>query len=179
MICWRFIRNILTRLMWTAARTKESTQHQEVYNNQPHPLHLQEKGSLNYNSGKTVLWDTSPPFSWYVVFLNKVDIPCLNSSSLILLACPMASSMSLDLVPLPQCGHKNYKCKSDECLMPSSFSGNDTFFLYMISGSQIWIIPPSNKQVLDSPLIILLRLNYTIIIIKKTPQVSIAKNSKG
>ena len=50
--------------------------------------------------------------------------------------------------------------------MLNSFSGNvDVFFFYIVSGSQIWIIPLSNKQVLDIPLVILLRLYCTIIII--------------
>ena len=50
--------------------------------------------------------------------------------------------------------------------MLNSFSGNvNVFFFCIVSGSQIWIIPLSNKQVLDIPLVILLRLNCTIIII--------------
>ena len=50
--------------------------------------------------------------------------------------------------------------------MLNSFSGNDdVFFFYIVSRSQIWIIPPPNKQVLDIPLVILLRLNCTITII--------------
>lgn len=45
-----------------------------------------------------VLWDTSPPFSWPAAFLNKVPVPCCNSSSLDLLACLEASTKSLDSV---------------------------------------------------------------------------------
>lgn len=48
----------------------------------------------------------------------------------------------------------------------NSFSGNvNVFFFCIVSGSGIWTIPLSNKQVLDIPLVILLRLNCTIIII--------------
>ena len=53
---------------------------------------------MNSNSGKLVLWDTSPPSSWSAGFPNKVTILCPNSSSLDLLACHVASSMSLDSV---------------------------------------------------------------------------------
>ena len=45
-----------------------------------------------------VLWDTSPPSSQSAGFLRKVAIPCLNTSSLDVLSCHAASSMSLDLV---------------------------------------------------------------------------------
>ena len=45
-----------------------------------------------------VLWDTSPPSSWSVGFLYKVAAPCLNTSSLDLLDCYVASSMCLDSV---------------------------------------------------------------------------------
>ena len=56
------------------------------------------KRTLNSNSGKMVLWDTSPPSSWSTGFLNKVTIPCLNTPSLDLLACCAVSSTSLDSV---------------------------------------------------------------------------------
>ena len=45
-----------------------------------------------------VLWDTSPPSSRSAGFLNKVTIPCPNTSSLDLLACRVVSSTSLDSV---------------------------------------------------------------------------------
>ena len=45
-----------------------------------------------------VLWDTSPPSSWSAGFLNKVTIPCSNTSSLNLLACRVTSSMNFDSV---------------------------------------------------------------------------------
>ena len=46
-----------------------------------------------------VLWDSSPASSWSASFLNKISIPpCHNSSSLVLLACHMVSSKSLDSV---------------------------------------------------------------------------------
>lgn len=43
-------------------------------------------------------WDTSPPSSWSAGFLNKDIIPCSNNSGLNLLACHMASAISLDPV---------------------------------------------------------------------------------
>ena len=46
-----------------------------------------------------VLWDSSPASSRSAGFLNKISIPpCPNSSSLVLLACHVASSRSLDSV---------------------------------------------------------------------------------
>ena len=53
---------------------------------------------LEFNSGKMVLWDISPPSSWPANFLNEVLISCPNDLSLDLLACCAVSSMSLDLV---------------------------------------------------------------------------------
>ena len=62
------------------------------------PLPFQHKRSLNSNSGKVVLWDTSPSSSQSAGFPNKVTIPCLNNSSLDLLVFCVASSPSLDSV---------------------------------------------------------------------------------
>ena len=57
------------------------------------------KRCLNSNSGKMVLWDSSPASSWSASFLNKISIPPgPNSSFLVLLACHVASRRSLDSV---------------------------------------------------------------------------------
>ena len=45
-----------------------------------------------------VLWDTSQPSPWSAGFLNRVTVPCPSISSLDLLTCCAASSMSLDSV---------------------------------------------------------------------------------
>ena len=71
----------MIRPTWTALRTKiiTSGQHQEVYNNQPHPLvPFQHKRSLNSNSDKTLLLDTSPPFFYTVIGKWNTDLS-LNS----------------------------------------------------------------------------------------------------
>ena len=51
-----------------------------------------------------VLWDVSPSPSWCAGFLNKDTIPCPNTTLLDLLACHMASSMSLDSVTITPLG---------------------------------------------------------------------------
>ena len=73
--------------------------HQEVCTNQPHPLAFWYKRSLNPNTGKMVLWDTGPLSSRSAGFPNRVTIPCPNTS-LDVLACHSASSVSLDLVTI-------------------------------------------------------------------------------
>ena len=55
---------------------------------------------MNSCSGKTVLWDMSPPSSRSAGFPNKVSIPCPSNSSLNLLARRAASSTSLDSVTI-------------------------------------------------------------------------------
>ena len=82
---------------WIAARTKDSdTKKSATTNHIPSPY--SKKRSRNSNSGKMVLWDTSPPSSLSASFLNKVTIPCPSNLSLDLLAYRVGSSMSLDLV---------------------------------------------------------------------------------
>ena len=49
------------------------------------------------------LWDTSSPSSPSAGFLNWVSIPCLNNSSLYLLACCAVSSVSWGSVTLSLC----------------------------------------------------------------------------
>ena len=68
---------------------------QEMFGFTPSPFSKKEREP---NSGKMVLWETSPPSSWFAGFPNKVAISCPNKSSLNLLACHAASSRTLDLV---------------------------------------------------------------------------------
>ena len=82
--------NIMTRPRWTAVRTKDyhiasiwsapRSQQQPVI---PSPLLV--KRSLNSNSGKKALQDTSPPSSLSAGLPNKVTIPYPNTLSLNLL----------------------------------------------------------------------------------------------
>ena len=89
--------------LWTTVRRRkghippEADRNQET-NARPYSLPFQYKRSLNSNSGKMVLWDMSPPSSWFAGFPNKVAIPCPNNSPLDLLACRAVSSTNLDLV---------------------------------------------------------------------------------
>ena len=101
----------MTRPTWAGASTKDYHIPSGVWPEsrslqQPAPpnthtdthTHFYYKRSLNANSSKMVLWDTSPPSSRSAGFLNKVTIPCPNISSLNLWACCAVSSMSLELV---------------------------------------------------------------------------------
>ena len=91
--------------MWTAIRTKDSNIKKfATSSHTPSPFSIKDacflfqyKRSLNSNSGKMVLWNSSPPSSWSAGFTNKVTVPCPNKSSLSLLVCCTASSMSLGL----------------------------------------------------------------------------------
>ena len=60
----------------------------------------QYKRKLNSDLGKLVLWDTSSLSSLSAGFPNKVTIPCPNNLSLGLLACNVASRISLDSVTI-------------------------------------------------------------------------------
>ena len=71
-----------THPLWSLTRTRTL------------PLPFQYKRSLKSNTGKMFLWDTSSPSSQSAGFLDKASIPCPSSSSLDLLACCVASSMS-------------------------------------------------------------------------------------
>ena len=92
----------MTRPMWIPATTKDSDTKKFAKTN--HHLSLLSQKSRNSNSGKVVLWETSPPSSRSAGFLNKVTIPCPNTSSLDVLACHAVNSISLDSVAeaLPQ-----------------------------------------------------------------------------
>lgn len=65
------------------------------------PLPFQYKISLNSNSGKTVLWDTSPPSFWSIGFQSKVGILCSNNSFLDLLTYCRSSRSLASVTPPP------------------------------------------------------------------------------
>ena len=74
----------LSNPTWIIARTKDYPGPTGVrltprcLQHPSHPLPFGCKRSLNSNSGKMVLGDTSQPSSWSGGFLNKVSIPCLT-----------------------------------------------------------------------------------------------------
>ena len=78
--CWGFIETSWPDLYWQLQ--EQRIRHLEVCNKQPYFISFWYKRNLNSNSGRMVLWESSPTSSQSADLSNKVSIPCPNNSSL-------------------------------------------------------------------------------------------------